>query len=124
MNIQIITTPSGDRLALMPEADYLNLVEAADLAQDSAAIERFKARLAAGEEELVPAAVVNALLDGANPVRVWRDYRGLSAKDLALRADLAPAYLSQIETGKREGTVETLRKIAQVLNVTIDDLVG
>ena len=83
MNIQIITTPSGDRLALMPEADYLNLVEAADLAQDSAAIERFKARLVAGEEELVPAAVVNALLDGANPVRVWRDYRGLSAKDLA-----------------------------------------
>ena len=47
------------------------------------AIERFKARLAAGQEELVPAAVVNALLDGANPVRVWRDYRGLSAKDLA-----------------------------------------
>lgn len=124
MNIQIITTPSGDRLALMPEADYLNLVEAADLAQDSAAIERFKARLVAGEEELVPAAVVNALLDGANPVRVWRDYRGLSAKDLAQRADLAPAYLSQIETGKREGTVETLRKIAQVLNVTIDDLAG
>ena len=124
MNIQIITTPSGDRLALMPEADYLNLVEAADLAQDSAAIERFKARLVAGVEELVPAAVVNALLDGANPVRVWRDYRGLSAKDLAQRADLAPAYLSQIETGKREGTVETLRKIAQVLNVTIDDLVG
>ena len=88
------------------------------------AIERFKARLAAGQEELVPAAVVNALLDGANPVRVWRDYRGLSAKDLAQRADLAPAYLSQIETGKREGTVETLRKIAQVLNVTIDDLAG
>jgi transcriptional regulator with XRE-family HTH domain len=37
---------------------------------------------------------------------------------------LAPAYLSQIETGKRDGTLETYRKIAEALNLTLDDLAG
>ena len=124
MSTQIITTPSGERMVVLPEAEYLAMVEASEMADDLAAIERFKSRLAAGAEELVPAAVVNAILDGGNPVRVWREHRGLSSKDLAAKAKMSPAYLSQIESGKREGTIDTLREIAVALTITIDDLVG
>jgi DNA-binding XRE family transcriptional regulator len=119
---QTITTPAGERLVVLPESDYLAMVEAAELANDVAAIERFKAKLAKGEEELVPATVVNAILEGANPVRVWREYRGLSAKELAERAGVAAAYISQIETGLREGRLRTMSKIAEALGVGLDDL--
>ena len=95
-----------------------------EIAQDIAAVELFKQRLASGEEESIPAAVVNAILDGENAIRVWREHRGLSIKALAEAAEVAPAYLSQIETGKREGTVSTLSKIAKALKVMIDDLVS
>lgn len=111
MNAQIIVTPAGERLVLLSEADYAALVEAAEDAAD-------------GEEELLPSAMVERILNGENRIRVWREHRGLTAKALAETAGIAQPFLSQIETGKREGTVDTLRKIAQALSVTIDDLVG
>lgn len=123
MNTQIITTPAGDRLVVLPEADYEALVAAAEDAADIATVRRFKERLASGEEELVPAAIVDRLVAGENAIRVWREHRGLSASSLAEKAGIAQAFLSQIETGKRDGTVTTLKKIADALAVTVDDLI-
>jgi DNA-binding XRE family transcriptional regulator len=124
MNAQIITTPAGERLVVLPEAKYQALVEAVTDAADVAAVRRFEERLAAGEEELLPAEMVDRILDGENPIRVWRAHRGLTVKALAEQAGIASAYLSQIETGKRDGTVATVKKLADVLGVSIDDLVG
>jgi DNA-binding XRE family transcriptional regulator len=92
-------------------------------AADGDAVRRFRAALAAGEEELLPAELVDRLLSGENPLRVWREYRGLTIKALAEETGVAPSYLSQIETGKRAGTVESLARLADVLRTTIDDLV-
>ncbi|MGD9740415.1 MAG: helix-turn-helix domain-containing protein [Bauldia sp.] len=36
---------------------------------------------------------------------------------------MAQPYLSQIETGKREGTVDTYRRLARALRVSVDDLI-
>lgn len=124
MNAQTITTPAGERLVLLSEADYAALVDAAEDNADRLAVAAFRRRIAAGEEELVPAAVVDRLLAGENRVRVWREHRGLKASDLAAQAGIAQAFLSQIETGKRDGTVETYRKLADALGVTLDDLAG
>ena len=118
----IITTPSGDRMAVIPLAEYERLVEAAEDAADVRAYDEAKRRLAAGEDELIPAEFVNRMIDGDNKVRVWREHRGLTIKALAEAAGLTPAYLSQIETGVREGTVETYKKIAAALRVKIDSI--
>ncbi len=124
MNQQVITTPKGERMVVLPEAEYLRLLEAIEDSEDVESVRRFKERLATGEEELLPAAMVDAILDGQNRVRVWREHRGLTAASLAKQVGIASAYLSQIETGKREGTVETYRKLAAALGVTLDDLIG
>lgn len=124
MNQQIITTPKGERLVVLPEAEYVRLLEALEDIEDLNAVRLFKERLAAGEEELLPAAMVDAILDGESRVRVWREHRGLTAAALAKAAGIASPYLSQIETGKREGTVETYRKLAIALGITLDDLLG
>ena len=92
-------------------------------AADGEAVRRFRAALAVGEEELLPAEFVDRLLSGDNPLRVWREYRGLTVKALSAEAGVASSYLSQIETGKRAGTVETLGRLAAILRTTIDDLV-
>jgi len=124
MNPQIITTPKGERLVVLPEAEYVRLLEALEDIEDQNAVRLFKERLAAGEEELLPAAMVDTILDGESRVRVWREHRGLTAAALAKAAGIASPYLSQIETGKREGTVETYRKLAIALGITLDDLLG
>src|SRR4051812_3132166 len=95
----IITTPSGDRVAVIPLAEYERLVEAAEDAVGMRTYEEAKRRLAAGEDELIPAEFVNRVIDGETKVRVWREYSGSTIKALAEAAGLTAAYLSQIETG-------------------------
>ena len=124
MNTQTIITSTGERLIVLSELDYKKLVDAAEDAAGFAAVDAFHRKLAAGEEELVPSAIVDRILNGENRIRVWREHRGLTSKALAEKAEIAQGFLSQIETGRREGTIETLRKIAAALSLTIDDLVG
>ena len=107
----IITTPSGDQMVVLPLAEYERLVEAVEDAADIRAYDAAKRRLAEGRDESIPAEFVDRILNGENKIRVWREYRGLTIKALAETSGLAAAYLSQIETGKREGTIETFKKI-------------
>jgi DNA-binding XRE family transcriptional regulator len=79
--------------------------------------------LAALAGESLPAEMVKRILDGENPVRVWREHRGMTTTELAEKAGVSQSYISQIESEKREGTVKTMKKIAEALGVDIDDLV-
>lgn len=124
MTEQFITTPEGERMVVLSERDYRALLQARDDAEDLNAVRLFKNRIKRGEEELLPAAMVDAILNGENRIRVWREHRGLTALALAKAAGIAAAYLSQIETGKRDGTIETYRKLAKALRVSLDDLIS
>ena len=82
-----------------------------------------KTALERGEEELLPSEMVYAILDGANPVKVWRNFRKMTQQELAEKAGISVPYLSQLETGKRKGSLEALNAIARALGVALDDLV-
>jgi len=102
----------GKGYMLVPEDEYEDMLDVA----------RAHAIKARGEESF-PVDVVKALLDGENPVRVYRKHRGMSGKQLADATGLSPSAISDLETGKREGTAPTLRRVADALGVTIDDIV-
>lgn len=94
--------------------------EANEDAEDVRIYDTIKARIARGEEEIFPAEVVSRIIDGENKIRVVREYRGKSVEQLAQDAGIAAPYLSQIETGARDGTIDTYRKIAAALDVSVD----
>lgn len=123
MNVQIIKTPQGDEMAVLPKADYDRLLDAYEDREDIAAARSFREKLATGDEELIPAEFVNRMLDGESKIKVWRDFRGMSAKALAKSVGISQPYLSQIESGARDGAVETVKKIADALGITVDELV-
>jgi DNA-binding XRE family transcriptional regulator len=126
-NVQFIVTPGGEEMAVIPRADYERmksaLAKAGDDEADAREAAEILARVRAGKEEVFPAAVVRALVEGVDPIKVFREYRGLTQKELAAKAGINPVYLSQIERGKRTGSVETLKAIASVLGVEVDDLI-
>ena len=62
-------------------------------------------------------------IEGEHPVRVWRDYRKLTAAALAEMSGVSKAYLSEIETGKKPGSVEAYKAIAAALDVPLDAVV-
>ena len=75
------------------------------------------------DQELVPFALVKRMADGEHPIRVWREYRGMKAGELATAAGIAESYLSSIEYGRKPGSISAMKRIAIALEVTIDDLV-
>ncbi len=123
MSTQIIENNGVPEYAVVPIADYQALIEKAEMLDDITAFDMAEAALAAGEDELVPSAIVESLLGNVNAVKVWREYRGMSQAALADAASLSQAYIAQIETGKREGRIDAYRAIASALKVNIDDLV-
>lgn len=104
---------------VLPVSEYMALLEKAEMLDDVAAYDKAKAE----QSELIPSNVVDALIDGENPVKVWRKYRGLSQGALAELAGLSQPYIAQIEAGNRTGTTAVYRSLATALQVDLDDLV-
>lgn len=123
MNVQVIEKDGKPEWAVLPFAEYQRLRADAEMLHDIQAYDEVKQALVSGEEELIPDQVVARLLSGTNPIRVWREYRTLTQVELAKTAGISTAYLSQLESGKRVGTTDVLSRIAQSLNVAVDDII-
>ena len=74
----------------------------------------------ANPTEGFPNAVVTRILDNENPVMVYREWRGISSSELARQAGLHRVQVHDIESGKRRGSVDTLKKLAEALRVPLD----
>ncbi len=122
-NIQLIERDGKPEWAVLPYEEYLKLLEQVEMLEDIRDYDAAKAELERGEDELIPSEVVFAILDGENPIKVWREYRGLTQQQLADAAGISKPYLSQIETGKRKGTTEILSAIAKALDVSLDEVI-
>ena len=57
-----------------------------------------------------------------NKIKTLRLNKGLNTKQLSQEASISSGMLSQLEKGSTQGSVETLRKIAKVLDVTLASL--
>ena len=121
--IQLIQRDGKPEWAVLPYKTYLDLVEQSEMLQDVRDFDNAKAAVDSGKEDLIPADVVFAILDGANPIKVWREARSLTQLQLANAAGISKPFLSQIETGKRRGSTESLASIAAALNVSLDQIV-
>jgi len=96
-----------DRLQDLEDAEFMRGVEAD-----------------AGGRDYLPASAVKRMIAGESPITVWREQRGLSVTALAGKAGIGRSYLSEIEGGKKPGSVVALRSLADALGVSIDDLVA
>lgn len=126
----------GEEFALMPRAEYDRLValivesvpvpertEDAHDAIDARDHERAMAEYRAGRAEALTDGEVGELLAAPTPLAFWRKRRGMTQQQLARAVEIPQGYLSQLEAGKKRGTPDTLKRIAAVLRVTLDELV-
>jgi hypothetical protein len=118
---QIIRTPSGEELVVLPRAEYEALLKRADYeAEDAEGVAIYdarKAELAAGGVVALPQEVSAAILRGDSRLKAIRNWRGETQLHLSFKTGIAQGYLSDLESGRRAGTPETIAKLAQALNV-------
>ena len=119
---QVILDDSGNpAFAVIPWREYERLAATGTDARlsDEALYDRARVE----DEESFPIDVADRLLVGENAVRVYRDHRGMTQKQLAEAAGINAVYLSQIERGRRTGSVRTLAAIATALSIEVDVLI-
>lgn len=123
MNVQIIEKNGKPEWAVIPYSEYEKLQEAMEDAEDILTIEENVKAVREGREITIPGEITFAVLDGTSPIRAWREYRQIKMGELAKKIGISPAYLSQIENGKRNPTLDTLKSIAMELKIDIDMLI-
>jgi len=120
MTVQFIEI-AGQRMAVLPAADYDRLLDAAEDRADEAAAIAAEDRRDAGEEYL-PAAMLDRILQGESGLRVWREHRGMTATKLAADAGVSQAAISKLELGQRGGRPDVWRSLANALRVSPADI--
>ncbi len=116
---EAVTTLTASLSATSGVTGPVFVPEDSEEAADLAAYEEAGAR----EEEAFPLDLAERLVAGAHPIKVFREYRGMTQVDLARQVGLSPMYISQIETGRRGGSTKALRRIAAALEIDLADLV-
>ncbi len=122
MNVQVIERNGQPEWAVLPYADYERLLALLEDRQDAEDATHIMEALARGEEESVPHDVARRLMNGEAPLRVWREYRGLSQAALAEAAGVTQSMVTMMETGRRTGKAKTLKRLAEALGVAVDEL--
>ena len=112
-----------NEMVTIPKDEYLRLKSIEEDMSDLRSATEILERIKAGTEELIPSNVVDQLLNGDAPLTVWREYRGLSQSELARQSGVNRIQIIDIESGRKTGSVATLKKLATALRVDIDDLV-
>ncbi len=119
--VQILEKDGRPAFAVVPIEIWERVRRLIEDVEDAAA---FDAAIAADDGFRIPLSVVKAEFEqGMHAVRAWREHRRLSQAQLARRAGLSKAYLSQIENGKRHGSTATMRRLADALGVPVGVLI-
>ena len=118
-NIQWIERNGRKEYAIVPVEIFEHLVEGADDKADLEALRKFEKT---DDGFRIPGEIVFRQIDGESPIKLWREHRGVTIQILADQAGISKSYLSQLENGKRTGTVKTMKAIAAALKVPIDVL--
>jgi DNA-binding XRE family transcriptional regulator len=115
MDIETILQDGHERI-VMDRQTYEDLVDARDHA--------IAMRGVANGEPTFTEAEAQDYVSAATPLAFWRKRSGRTQAELAAKAGITQPFLAQMESGKRDGTIGVLSRIARSLGVTIDDLVG
>jgi mRNA-degrading endonuclease RelE of RelBE toxin-antitoxin system len=83
-----------------------------------------EAERGSGPETVIPIEVLQAKLDGAHPIKAWRDHRGWTQMHLSAKSDgVGRDLIAQMETRRKKGSIETLGRLARALEIPMEALI-
>jgi DNA-binding XRE family transcriptional regulator len=101
----------------LTRSEYESLINRnADLEDRLAAID-------ADDGSRIPHTIALAIIRGESPLSAFRAHLGITLRELARQTGISASYISEIERGRKVGSVTALARIATALETTIDTLV-
>lgn len=117
--IQFIERDGRREYAVVPMEIFERLMESAEMAEDLSMLDDF---LKHDDGFRVPHELLKRELEGESPVKLWREHRAMTQEELAGKASISKPFLSQIESGKRRGSIRTLKALARALEIPLEIL--
>lgn len=109
INPQIIKQNGAPAFAVIPWDEYLRLVENQVEPDES--------------HVWFPHEVVGANIRGDNLIKAWREYRGMTQENLAAKAGIKQPALARLERPDAKPRTATLKKLADAMGITVEQLV-
>ena len=107
-DIQIIKQNGHPAFVVIPYDEYVKV---------------FPERTWVPEGDLIPHEVVGLTIKkGFTLVRAWREYLGLTQKEVAEKIGITQAALSQMESGEKRLRKATLAKLAKALGLGVEQV--
>jgi DNA-binding XRE family transcriptional regulator len=121
---RIVTALSAQKsdVVLAEDADDIAAVAAAR-AEDLRFAESVQRERGSAVEITIPIDVVKAEMEGAHPIRAWRDHRGWTQIVLASNSGVSRDLIAQIEIRRKKGSIDTLDRLARALGIPIEALI-
>ena len=113
MKRQIISQDGKPAFVVIPIDEWRQIESKLEDRGDAAAVRAFLKE----PTETFPDAVVAAILDGAHPIKAFREYRKMTQAQLAGKTGTTAVYISQIERGDRRAGRKLRSKIGAALGV-------
>jgi DNA-binding transcriptional regulator YiaG len=120
MKTIILTHSAARDLDGLPAAAREMIEEGLAALEESDDIAMFDERMAAlqsGADAALPAEVTVAMLRGETLLRAIRGWRKLTQQEVAKRTGLAQGFVSDLEQGRKTGSDQTLKSLAEALDV-------
>lgn len=118
--VSTFDAPDGiERYVVLREAEFRAMQEALVVAESMAEQSILEAAIEPATDE-----IAELSRNSGNTVAEVRTAKRMSLHHLAARTGLEEHYIVGIEDGSRRPTLTSIRKIAKVLDVTIDELVN
>ena len=107
-NVQIIKQGGHPAFAVIPYEDYMRV---------------FRKTSRSPKSGNIPNEVVWLSIDkGYTLARAWREYLGLTQKEVASRMGISQAALSQMESGEKKLRKASLGKLAEAMELNVEQL--
>jgi DNA-binding XRE family transcriptional regulator len=82
-------------------------------------LHEYRALSGEGADKKLPADVLDKLTARQqHPVKILREHRGMTQAELAKEAGISRPYLTEIETGKKDGSIRAMKALAEALSVS------
>jgi hypothetical protein len=96
------------KMITIPLDEYKALKLAAEDLADLSAYDRATAAITRGDDELIPAEYAKRLIVGESPVRVWREFRGLTQMALFETSGVNRVQIADIEAATTHDQLDAL----------------
>ena len=118
---KFIDTGSGEKLVILTGTEYEALLKLAREAEEDAAdAQLFAERMAelrADPNMILPQEVSSRMMRGERLLTALRKWKRVTQTQLSAKTGLTQGYISDIESGRRTGSVQTLETIAAALEI-------